>query len=97
MQPEGEDRLQRTRYHSAVHSTVQYSTVQYSNVLRYQVPRESDPVLGSCTLSLAQLARGERVAGPGDRVAVPLLPGGRLIMQVQEDLLYSLGPDGGCY
>ena len=60
------------------------------------MPRESDPVLGSCTLSLAQLARGERVAGPGDRVAVPLLPGGRLIMQVQEDPLNSLGPDGRC-
>ena len=82
---------------TTVHSTVQYSTVQYSNVLRYQVPRESDPVLGSCTLSLAQLARGERVAGPGDRVAVPLLPGGRLIMQVQEDPLNSPGPDGRCH
>ena len=79
--------------YSTVQYTVQYSTVQY--VTRYQVPRESDPVLGSCTLSLAQLARGERVAGPGDRVAVPLLPGGRLIMQVQEDPLTSPGSDGG--
>ena len=69
----------------AQYSTVQY-TVQYSNVLRYHVPRECDPVLGCCTLSLAQLARGERVAGPGDRVAVPLLPGGRLIMQVHNHL-----------